>query len=104
MDVYPWPNGLGFEDAPQWWAFAQDQPEAAKIELLLSAALLGKEICRLLLSRDRTLFDAFHLSENVIALLLDIEADTLSEFTVAFLESYNRLQTSNEDIHDDTRS
>jgi hypothetical protein len=83
IDLHPWPDGLGFQDSSSWWAYVRSRREAEKLDLLLTMALLSQDICRLLLTHDQTLFEAIQFSPQMIALLSEIDANTLPEFTTA---------------------
>ena len=67
LDIYPWPNGLGFENSVYWWDYVHRQNESEKLDLLLTAALLSEEISRLLLTHDDELLRSFALEDELVA-------------------------------------
>ncbi|MEO8392582.1 MAG: hypothetical protein ABI700_06285 [Chloroflexota bacterium] len=83
LDLAPWPNGLGFKDAKTWWAYVLSQPEKDRIDFLMTTALLSENVAFLLLKHDLDLLERFELTEQTIALLSEIDASTLAEFSLA---------------------
>jgi hypothetical protein len=82
MDIYPWPNGLGFKGAEEWWLYIGRQNEEDKLDLLVGMAHLNEPICELLLAHDHTLFTRFQLSHQTITRLCSIHADCLMAFAI----------------------
>ena len=85
MDLFPWPEGLGFENADGWWRYVLEQSEPDRLELLMSAALLVREIELRVLKHDPALFALFGFSDEILTILGGIEAGTLGEFAEAVL-------------------
>jgi len=97
IDIWPWPDGLGFQAAFEWWDYVRRQPEQDRLDLLLTTALLTDEVCQLLLQRNPALLEAFALSPALVALLSEIEAPDLGAFTEALLQTYAYWRGTNHD-------
>ena len=81
MDVKPWPAGQGFAGGAEWWDYVLSGDEKARIDSLMSAAMLDSSLKeRLLNGVDVELLKAFKLTEPTIKLLGRIQAATLTEF------------------------
>ena len=84
MDVFPWPNGHGFQGSDIWWDYVLNKEERKRLDNLMGLALLDADICRrLLVDRDSSLFNMFQLSPETQAWLRTINATTLSQFAEA---------------------
>src|SRR5258707_15280872 len=80
IDIYPWPNGLGFSGRKEWWLYVARQNEKDKLDLLIMMAHLNETICRLLLAHDKELLDRFHFSDCTLEQLSTIQANSLIAF------------------------
>lgn len=91
IDLYPWPNGMGFRGAKEWWSYVCRQTEADKLELLITMALLSDQICDLLLTHDQKLLTGFQFSSCTLERLAAIHVNSLIEFATALVEQDNTL-------------
>lgn len=80
IDLAPWPTGLGFENADTWWSYARRQSEEERLDLLILVALLNPDACQLLLRHDPALLQRFAFSDEMLARLGTIHAETLVEY------------------------
>ncbi len=94
IDIYPWPNGLEFRTAEDWWYYVREQGEENKLDLLMTMALLSDKVCQLLLAHDQALFDRFQLSPQTTDRIRTIHADSLTVFAMVLVEQ--RLVTFKE--------
>ncbi|MEO8608796.1 MAG: hypothetical protein ABI690_12975 [Chloroflexota bacterium] len=93
IDITPWPTGEGFQGNKDWWEYVWTQKEVDRLDSLLLAALLSREICTLLLNHDEALLKAFNLSEETVTHLSQIEAQTLEGFVQAMKINTNNAIT-----------
>jgi hypothetical protein len=84
-DVVPWPSGLGFNNAEDWWTYVLAQDERHRIDHLLGLAFLNPSIGQRLLGHDETLFDAFQLSQVSYRALKTIQANSIEAYAQALL-------------------
>lgn len=88
MDVFPWPQGLGFSGSSAWWDYVLDKEDRQKLDHLLGMALLDPKISDLLVNkRDASLLEAFKLSQETQVWLRTIEASTLTELAQAIVSA-----------------
>ncbi len=90
IDLYPWPNGLGFTNADEWWTYVGRQNEEDKLDLLITLAHLNQPIGQLLLAHDQLLFSKFQLAPTTIKKLCTIHASSLSAFAAVLIEIGSR--------------
>jgi hypothetical protein len=90
MDIVPLPNGQGFLGGNLWWEYVRSQDESAKLEVLITLATLSEEVWISLLAHNIALLKAFAFSEETIAMLSEINADTVEGFAQAILLRRNR--------------
>lgn len=86
LDIYPWPNGLGFRGSEEWWVYVCHQTEEDKLDLLIIMAHLSDQICELLLVHDQELLSRFQFSSCTLEYLSGIQAKNLIEFATALVE------------------
>lgn len=91
IDLFPWPDGLGFKGAEEWWSYVCHQTEADKLDLLITMAHLSDEICTLLLKHDKDLFNRFQFSSCTLERLSTIQVNSLIDFATALVEQDNLL-------------
>jgi hypothetical protein len=89
IDCYPWPDGLGFRGAEEWWSYVCRQTEADKLDLLITMAHLSDQICALLLVHDQDLFNRFQFLYCTLERLATIHVNSLAEFATALVEQDN---------------
>lgn len=88
MDVFPWPQGVGFTGSSAWWEYVLNKEERQKLDNLLGLALLSPDVCdRLVNQRDEALLQKFELSEEMQVWLCKVKADSLTELAQAILSA-----------------
>lgn len=90
-DVVPWPSGVGFQNAHDWWVYVLAQDETSRVDHLFGLAFLNPSIGKRLLQHDETLFTTFQLSAAVCNTLRAIQVNSLEAFAQAFLDAEARL-------------
>jgi hypothetical protein len=81
MDVFPWPDGHGFQGTQEWWDHVLSQAERKRLDQILGMALLDETFCRRLLKDcDPTFLAPFDLTTETQAWLRAIQAGSLEEF------------------------
>jgi hypothetical protein len=89
MDIYPWPDGLGFNGADAWWIYVRRQSEEEKLNLLITMAHFSDKFSQQLLVHDLELFDRFQLRPQTVTRLCAIQSDCLSTFVRLLVEQNN---------------
>lgn len=86
MDIYPWPQGYGFEGGETWWQDMKRKDELQRLDNLMGVALLDEEVRhRLVNERDTSLLAAFGLSKETQNWLREIKAGSLVELAQAIV-------------------
>lgn len=85
IDVYPWPDGLGFKGADEWWSYVRQQTESDKLDLLVTMALMSSSICERLLVHDQDLLRRLEFSSPTLERLSTIQATSIEEFAAALI-------------------
>ena len=88
MDVFPWPQGNGFNGSKAWWDYVLSKGEKQRLDNLMGLALLDESIQnRLLKERDSSLLAAFGLSDETQGWLRTVKATSLFELAQAIIEA-----------------
>lgn len=85
IDIYPWPNGLGFSGLEAWWAYVRQQTDNEKLDLLMTMALMSSAICERLLIHDPDLFKHFRFSALTLERLSAIQVTSIEAFAAALI-------------------
>ena len=81
MDVFPWPDGHGFQGTQKWWDHILTQAERKRLDQILGLAMLDETFRgRLLKDCDPTFLSPFALAPETQAWLRSIKAGSLEEF------------------------
>ncbi len=81
MDVFPWPQGNGFQGTEEWWDHVLTHAEHKRLDQILGLALLDETFCRRLLKDcDPEFLAPFNLASKTQAWLRSIKATSLDEF------------------------
>ncbi len=85
IDIYSWPDGLGFSGLEAWWAYVRQQTDSEKLDLLMTMALLSSSICERLLVHDPDLLKHFRFSVLTLERLSAIQATSIEAFAAALI-------------------
>ncbi len=85
IDIYPWPDGMGFRGLEAWWEYVRQQTDSEKLDLLMTMALMSTEISERLLIHDPDLFKHFKFSALTLERLSAIQATSIEAFAAALI-------------------